>query len=442
VRRRLSPAITWFAQAKDGASAIMLAMILPVLIGFGALSIETGAWHTIKQQSQSAADAAAISAAHLIIASRTAVAGDLTAATSEAVAKNGYSGTTPTVVYPYTDTIVRNGVAVILQQTQRGSLAAMLLPGVTIATKAVAVIKVLANACILALSTTLPGVEIRGSFIDALDCAVAANSTSTHAIDIQGYSGLIAAGTLVTTGGLFLNGAPVDPTDAPREISVNSRLLIGAPSVADPYTGILSHAFLSSDIADTPAAAINTWSQETKTIMPGHYKGGMRFEAKAVIDLKPGTYYVTNGDFSVSSGASVSCMTCGDDKGVTIILTSTNAAIASVGNVQISDGARIALRAPSSGRFSGLLFVQDPLATSTNRDKPDSAFAGGPAMNLTGVLYLPSTTVGFRGNPSATCTLLIVNQVTIDGDTHLSISGCSTAGLATLPSIYTVALAE
>jgi hypothetical protein len=50
--------------------------------------------------------------------------------------------------------------------------------------------------------------------------------------------------------------------------------------------------------------------------------------------------------------------------------------------------------------------------------------------------------VGFRGNPSATCTLLVASQVTIDSSSHLSTSGCGTAGLTNLPTVYTVALAE
>jgi hypothetical protein len=63
-------------------------------------------------------------------------------------------------------------------------------------------------------------------------------------------------------------------------------------------------------------------------------------------------------------------------------------------------------------------------------------------MNLTGLLYLPNATVGFRGNPSATCTLLVASQVTIDSSSHLSTSGCRSAGLTNLPTVYTVVLAE
>ena len=77
-----------------------MAITLPVLIGFGSLGAETGLWYTIKRQNQSAADAAAISAAYEVIAGKTNLTADLTPAASEAAAQNGYTGTAPMVVHP------------------------------------------------------------------------------------------------------------------------------------------------------------------------------------------------------------------------------------------------------------------------------------------------------------------------------------------------------
>ena len=51
----------------SGASATILAIALPGLIGFGALGAETGVWFTLKLQNQSAADAAALSAAYQVV---------------------------------------------------------------------------------------------------------------------------------------------------------------------------------------------------------------------------------------------------------------------------------------------------------------------------------------------------------------------------------------
>jgi hypothetical protein len=100
------------------------------------------------------------------------------------------------------------------------------------------------------------------------------------------------------------------------------------------------------------------------------------------------------------------------------------------------------LQAPRAGPFSGFLLLQDPLTISAGEDEPDNALDGGPTMNLTGLLYFPTTSVAFQGNPQATCTLLIAQQITIGGDSRLTASGCSTAGLTRLPTVYTAALVE
>ena len=154
----LLSAIARFSHDRRGVSATIVAIALPGLIGFSAFAVETGLWYTIKLQNQSAADAAAISAAYQVIADKTSVTDNLIPAASEAAAQNGYSGSTPTVVYPYSDSIVSNGVVITLQQTQPGLLGSMFLPSVTISTEAVAVVKALDNLCVLALATTGTGI--------------------------------------------------------------------------------------------------------------------------------------------------------------------------------------------------------------------------------------------------------------------------------------------
>jgi len=127
---------------RRGASAALVALTLPALIGFGGLGVETGLWYTVKRQNQSAADAAAISAAYEIIYDlahgTTPTAVNLTPAATEAATQNGYSGATPVVTYPFSDTIVSSGVAVDLQSTGGTLLASFFLPSVTIANRAVA----------------------------------------------------------------------------------------------------------------------------------------------------------------------------------------------------------------------------------------------------------------------------------------------------------------
>ena len=98
--RSISGAIARTFRDRTGATAAVVAIALPGLIGMGAVGAETGVWLALKLQNQAAADSAAIAAAYEVIAGKTDVAGELTAAADQAARKNGYKGSAPLVVYP------------------------------------------------------------------------------------------------------------------------------------------------------------------------------------------------------------------------------------------------------------------------------------------------------------------------------------------------------
>src|SRR5437762_12933656 len=110
----LCSAIARIFRDRTGATATIVAIALPGLIGMSALGVETGVWFAIKLQNQSAADAAGISAAYEVIAGKSNVSGELTAAADEAARRNRYKGGVPAVVTPFSDGIVTNGIAVTL----------------------------------------------------------------------------------------------------------------------------------------------------------------------------------------------------------------------------------------------------------------------------------------------------------------------------------------
>jgi hypothetical protein len=422
-----------------GASAVMVAFALPALIGFAGLGAETGLWYGMKGRNQSAADAAALSAADEVINAGSSGADALVAAANQAISQNGYTGDPPAIVYPYSDQTVPNGLSVTLRQRQGALLASLMLPSVTISTSAVAIVKVYTHPCILALSPAGTGVEIPDSLLDLSGCSAAANSTGAAAINI-GDQGVIEGVTLSTAGQITLSSIPVNPYALPGEFVLSLPPEVGAAPVSDPYATLLSHEVLVSGMPTVPAAA-NSWNA-AGSIGPGLYQGGMSFLPNAAIDLSPGAYYVVGGDFSVAAAATLTCSGCRGGAGVTIILTST-ASNGPAGNVQIASGAGVTLSAPAAGLFSGVLFIRDPVAVgSANASSSDSAFEGGPRMNLTGLLYLPRASVSFAGNPSASCTVLVADELRIDGKSTFATFGCAGAGLAALPAVNTSALAE
>jgi len=144
------------------------------------------------------------------------------------------------------------------------------------------------------------------------------------------------------------------------------------------------------------------------------------------------------------------CTTCNvaTGIGVTIILTKGTGGGAIVGGVSMKAGATInSLNAPNSGSFSGVLIAQDPAGPFTtpktqgtkckNVSSPCSTFQGGPGATLNGLVYFPKTSMDFQGTPSIgsnSCLLLVVQQVEFAGNASLKDSGCSNAGLNTVPT--------
>src|SRR6266851_10179269 len=87
--------LLWLLSDERGAAAVLVALTLPVLFAFGALAINSGLWYTMKRQNQSAADAAALSAAYQVVAmwpSPSVVNHLIPAATEAAASQNGYAG--------------------------------------------------------------------------------------------------------------------------------------------------------------------------------------------------------------------------------------------------------------------------------------------------------------------------------------------------------------
>jgi Flp pilus assembly protein TadG len=430
------PVVARLLHDSSGASAMILAVVLPSMIGFSALAVETGMWYAIKTQNQSAADAAAISAAYQVIAGKTDIAADLLPAATEAAEQNAYHGTTPAVSYAHTDNTVTNRIAVTLQQTQGALLASLFISGVTITNTAVATITPLDHPCILALGTTSTDVEMSDSTrLTMPDCGIAANSISRTAVALNGPSSSIVASTIVTAGALSLQQNPVNPVVLPPQFSLRFPPRIGAPLIADPYAGTLTHAFLTTGMPITGNCTPAT-NQTSTTYLVGNCvvpSPGLIVKPAEIVDLVPGTYWI-NGDLTVAPTGMLHCSACDNvsGSGVTLILTAS----ASI------TGRSVSLNAPSAGRFAGLLLLQDAGDTAPNHN---SIITGGPGAELNGLIYFPKSSMTFNANPSATgpkCLILVVNSLNINGNSDLASSGCTAIGLTVLPTIATVTLAE
>src|SRR5215469_11855743 len=193
---------------KRGLSAVTVAVSMPVLFGVAGLGVDTGLWYAMKRQNQSAADAAALSAAYEVIGNHTNVATDLTPAASEAATRNNYGGTTPVVTYPYSDAIVASGVRVTLSQTQNAWFSSW-FPAFPTFTIANAAVNTLGPSCLTALSPTGIGGSPRGadvstvgsSVINVPNCIITSFANTSNSVYLQGgNNSAINAQTIVTAG--------------------------------------------------------------------------------------------------------------------------------------------------------------------------------------------------------------------------------------------------
>ena len=117
-----------------------------------------------------------------------------------------------------------------------------------------------------------------------------------------------------------------------------------------------------------------------------------------------------------------------------------------IGTVQITSDITATLNAPGSGTYAGLIFFQDLRAAadfSYNGNSSNCAnnnpgncnhIEGGANMSLTGAIYLQQGSVGYQGNPSANCLILIADYYRLTGNPSLSSNGCAAAGVGVVTS--------
>jgi Flp pilus assembly protein TadG len=467
---------------RRGATSVIVAISTPILLATAGLGIDAGWWYTIKRQNQSAADAAAMSAAYEVAAGLTDVSKNLTPAAKQAATQNGWvnntnppTGLTPiAVTYPCCAGFAANGIEVVLQQQQSSWLANFgSLANVTISNRAVAVVSNLPPACVLALGRNPPPngaqtldqtVSEKGNAtINAPDCTIVSDSSAADSFYLQG-SVTIDAATVVTPGQITSVGGSYT-------LNLKYPAQTGANSVPDPYappnctTLCLTHSFLDANMPTAPACTLtgSTWSGNC-VVSGGSVKPGQTLSANTQIsgglgikngevDLQPGTYWITDGDLTLDhgSGGILTCPTCSaGGPGVTIIMTTAQASGGTVGTVTLFSNANLTLNAPDSGTFAGLVLIQDSngLPPNTTIDTQNKTPANANATEkLSGLVYFPDTTLSFQGTPTsnlgaANCLVIVANQVQLQGNPAMAVGGCGSLGLNTLPFPKTITLVD
>lgn len=411
IRRLLSA----LAGDQRGIGAVGMALALPALIGSAGIGVEVGMWYLEKRNLQVAADASAVAGAFELARSNEA---SITAAATAQAAKNGFVAGDGSTISVTPNTSGGSGtVRVQLQKSVPRLFSAIFLEeNVTVSAVASAGVQISGDACVLALDLSLTkALDIQGStFVDMPNCTLAANSNNAVAIAVSGSASLSAA-SLWSRGGVDTGGSAA--------ITLPGGVLDNVWTLADPYAALTIPAFGSCDFNN------KSYANETTTISPGVYCGGITFGANANITLMPGTYYIVDGDVTVNAQSVVRC-NCNGDDGVTFVLTTKTSNMSKIGRVRINGGADVQLAAPSdpNEHFVGVLVYQDRRATNAQANKLN----GGSAMTLTGAIYTPAQPSEWNGNNSSSasnCTRLIARTITFIGNSYFNNEGCPAAGV-------------
>jgi hypothetical protein len=425
-RHRIGAALRGLAGERGGNVAMISALMLPVLMGSFGLGTEVASWYANQRAMQNAADSAALAAASNATASYDTEAKAVAAKYGFVDGQDGVAITTAdSVACPdgtsvcYSVTIAKPLPLILAQfvgysgDTTFGGAPAKRIRAVAVAEQGT----IQRPYCLVALGDT--GTTLRGNggpFADLSGCNVMSNGDAT----CNGHDLGAEAGDAHGTN---------DGCGAVRHSNL--------PELTDAYASLRSNI---------PADTCSSYPQEpakTGTALPasnqfsGTYLwsgvqkvcGDMQLNGPVTIDNSSGAavLVIYNGDLDTNGYT----LQTSDGSNLTVIFAGSN------GYSHVpTGGGTLDFAAPTSGVWSGVAMYQDP----NLRSGVDVSAAGNsPTWDITGLVYLPHSSVTFSGavNKSShgdSCFAMVVNDVTINGTGSILAHGqCDSAGL-TMPT--------
>lgn len=382
-------------RSPDGATFAILAVFLPLSMGFAALATDAALWQTQRRDLQMAADAAAISGA-MEMARSGHTTEEIHAAAEHDAELNGYTagGDTTITIVPDED---EGTVQVVVRQDAPTFFVRMVFDGTPqVSGHATArVFDPLENACILALDPTAPNALSLDSNADVVanGCNVHVNSNDSEALSTAANADVTAEEICVAGGYSGSGYSPLPDTDC--------------DPIADPLAGLDEPTVGACDETDFET------SIGTHTLSPGVYCGGISAFSNAQLNFQPGTYVIKDGPLHLNSNVVAS----GD--GVTFFFTGTDAVIDLNSNVELN------ISAPTSGEYAGLAIIED----DDNPMLQDFHLDSNSDITIEGTIYLPNGRLDIDSNSgsggSTSHTTIIARQIHLDANARLEVNAFS-----------------
>jgi len=398
-----------FAKDRRANMAALTALMLPVLIGAAGLTSDTIQWALVRRALQRQADSAALAGAYAMTQNR-----DVTTTVTADLQKNNNFGmnTTPVIeVGPTSGPFAGDSSVVRVRITSRTRLpftGAFMGQGMVISAEATAGLRQDGDYCMLALDNTNSlAITNSGSTIVDARCGMHSNSSGEPAINGSGNATITAS-----------------PVSAVGNVDNRSNQFT-QDTVFQPYSVAQRDPFASLPLPAISNSPNNgdVRSNQNRTLNPGTYRG---MDIQGTATLNPGVYFIdgrSNGNnqnknlgFNLGAGARVT------GTGVTIVLTMSNPPASGTSNLvagmTMHGNAVINLTAPSSGTYKGVLFYQDPRATTLGEDV---VINGNTGSRLLGAVYIPRNTIRFNGNTNINmrCLQLVSYRLIFTGNSTI-----------------------
>ena len=385
----------------------MVALCLPVLMGFLALAADVGLMFHAEQKMQIAADAAVIAGAldykfNGSVSSAKAAA--ISAATANGVT-SGVNGAVVTISIPPADGPNAGAAglieAVVSQPNSTYFIRALNLNSMTVAARAVAGSGP-GDGCVWALAKSGTDISITGSGTTAVPgCEIFDNSDSSNALTMTG-SGSLSAKSIGIVGNYNKTGSG----------SITPKPVTGTAPVSDPLSGLEFPT-----VSTSGCSPMQTFTGSSPhSLGPGCYDG-ISVTGSGILTLSPGDYTI-NGNFTSGGSAGLNL-----GAGQYVItgnlgiagsgpISGTGITFFTEGSTTVTGSSNFSLSAPTSGANSGLLFFQ------SRSDSNPITISGSSNMNLQGIIYAPDSALRFNGSGSSNIyTDLIVDSVSFIGST-------------------------
>ncbi|MBI3112979.1 MAG: hypothetical protein HYZ04_00515, partial [Rhodospirillales bacterium] len=284
---------------------------------------------------------------------------------------------------------------------------------VTINTKAVGkAVAGATTACVLALGSGNPSgaltVSGASNSVTMSGCTMATNSTNDNAV--KNLTGTMSADCVYSAGGI--QGTPGPTTTACASPGKSNQ-----PAVTDPYATITEPTV--SDCGSNSYSL--TGAGNSDTISAGTYCSISVNANNGTLTLNAGTYFIDQGDFTVTSNNS----TVNATAGVTIVFGDSSGG-GNCGRLNIAGAGTVNITAPTTGTLAGIAFYRGPSCDAGS----GMTLTGSSGSTIIGALYAPTSSLSMSGGTSVagSCLQLIADTISFTGTGTIG-SDCDGTGV-------------